>query len=426
MLLVSLNMSREYCLALTYLKLYALKESVVREHVNIDIFETGVNKHIVKTIVRIIKRRPDLVAFSCNIWNITRTLRVAKQIKRFSRARIILGGQEVTNSYIDYLETYPFIDIIVDGEGESTFSELLLDFVETDFARLKDIRGIQYRDHNRIFRNPPRPLIDDLNTIPSPYLDGSLPIDNSYHLGMMVEFSRGCVHRCRFCFEGNKYDRTRTFPVERLREEMAVMKRLGMKKFHILDPILGNADPKKLKAIHHIIDTLFDHDEPFFIPVEVYAEYISNKNVRYLDSFSAFDVGLQTIHPDVQVNIGRAFHPKKFLRGFRLLQTLGKETNIYILIGLPGDNFFRLMETVRFVVRINPTFIYTNYLLILNGSGLREDIEKFNIRFDPKPPYEIISNRTFPERELKIARLFSENMMKAFNLNTTLMRKVSR
>ncbi len=82
-LLVALNMPHEYSLALHYLKLYAVKEPEVREKAEIDILEIKVSKSMPKIVSRILKRRPDLVAFSCCIWNITRTLKVARLVKLF-------------------------------------------------------------------------------------------------------------------------------------------------------------------------------------------------------------------------------------------------------------------------------------------------------------------------------------------------------
>jgi len=423
-LLVALNMPHEYSLALYYLKLYALKDPDIQSNAKIDILEVKLTKSTWKMLFKILKKRPHLVAFSCNIWNINRTLKLAKIVKMLTRAQIVFGGQEVTHSYIEYLKIYPFIDIIVDGEGEQTFSDLLHDFLKTRFSRLDKIPGIKWRDNSQIRKNPPRPLIKDLDTIPSPYLNGMINVRNSHHLGMMVELTRGCFHKCRFCFEGSRYKTARSFSIKRVQKEIEFMTKKGIRKFHFLDPIIGNANIKRLKQIDNIVKNLFGNSEYYFIPIEVYAEYINEQNVAYLRRFSAFDIGLQSINPMVQKNIDRNFNPKKFLEGFRLLKQLKKETNIYIIIGLPGDNYFSLMKSVKFVVDCKPTFLYTNYLYILNGSYLREDIDRFDIKFHPKAPYAVISNNTFSERELKIARILAESTMKEYNLTLRLYKKV--
>ena len=129
-LLIALNFENEYSLALYYLQLFILKHKELKKLIDINILEYELN--VVKEkkiVVEILDKKPDLIGFSCNIWNIEQTLNIAKIIKTFNKIPIILGGQEVTNSYIDYLTLYPFIDIIVNGEGETVFLELIKNFV---------------------------------------------------------------------------------------------------------------------------------------------------------------------------------------------------------------------------------------------------------------------------------------------------------
>ena len=138
-------MPGDYCLALYYLKLYALKNAFIKENYEIKIIEINVNKNIYKILFKILKTNSHLYAFSGNIWNIKKTLIIARMLKFLTNKPIFLGGEEVTNSAHNYLKNNSFIDIIVDGEGEETFSELLISLAKTNLSNLDtivELRGV--------------------------------------------------------------------------------------------------------------------------------------------------------------------------------------------------------------------------------------------------------------------------------------------
>ena len=236
----------------------------------------------------------------------------------------------------------------------------------------------------------------------------------------MIELTRGCPHKCSFCFEADNFKRARSFSLERIQKELKQLYKSGIKKFHFLDPILACANLNRLKKLDQILKSIFKNNQDYFIPVEIYAEYINEKNIEYLKKFSAFDIGLQTINKEVQKNINRNFNLEKFEKGFYLLKNLKKETVIYLILGLPGDNFFSFVKSIQYVIKLKPSFFQLNYLYVLNGIPMRKDIEKYQIKFNSKPPYEIICNNTFNQRELKIAKLMSEIATKQYNLNHNL------
>jgi radical SAM superfamily enzyme YgiQ (UPF0313 family) len=424
--LVALNMPSEYSLALYYLKLYAEQNEFIKQNIRIVILEIDLTKSIRSVLGRILKAKPDVIGFSCYIWNIEKTLKVAKYVKRFFRIPVILGGQEVTNSYIDYLKLYPFLDILVDGEGEVTFSVILENYLKKNLNSLSEIEGIQYRQSGMVYRNDLRAVIPNLESVPSPYLSGAVNINNRNHYGMMIELTRGCSNSCRFCFEGIKYSRARCFPVERIEKEIDVMVSKGLRKFHFLDPIIGSSNIRLLRYLKNVFENLRKRGIDYFIPVEVYAEYVNEKNVDCFSVYSAFDLGLQSISQEVHSNIERNFDIKNFIKGYQLLKSLQKEIIIYLIIGLPGDNIFSHLKSTLFTITLNPTYIFLNYLYILNGSALRSDLTKYGIKHDENPPYRITDSKTFSGKELNYARILSDTITKEFNLNISLYKKVNQ
>ena len=104
-------------LAIRYLKQYDEK---------IEIFEGTINDNILNMAYKILELNPELLGFSCYIWNIEETIKLCSTIKKMNeRIKIFLGGPEVSFNGEDILRKYDFIDYIIAGEGELTFSEFI-------------------------------------------------------------------------------------------------------------------------------------------------------------------------------------------------------------------------------------------------------------------------------------------------------------
>lgn len=95
--------------------------------INIDVFETNINVSINDIIKGIINSNPDVLAFSCYIWNIEYVVKLGKLMRKLlPNLNIILGGPEV--SFEQDMTSYPFVNYIIKGEGEQSFSDLLVKF----------------------------------------------------------------------------------------------------------------------------------------------------------------------------------------------------------------------------------------------------------------------------------------------------------
>lgn len=414
--LVSINIPRNYNLAIEYLRLYALENAGLRGRAVIRTInvQRRVSRYFI--LAWILIHRPDVVGFSCYIWNARKTLIVARLVKRYwPRARVVLGGQEVTLSNLDFLREYPFIDVVVEGEGEETFSDLLTRWCGHRNGSLSDVPGILYRTNGRVVRTAERPLIDDLDQIGSPYLSGRIPLRRQYRLGMMLEMCRGCRFRCAFCFEAKKYRRVRSFSVDRLEREVNSLFARGARRFHVMDPILGNCDSETLSALHRIFQRIQSLGR-CEISVEVFAELLNERTLKYLQPFTIFDVGLQSIHPPVLRNIHRPYHREKFIKGVGLLKQLNRQVNIYLIMGLPGETPITYLQGVRFAVSLDPSYLFLNQLCVLNGTELRERAEELGLIYERRASYHIIETPDMTSDEIRRLRLFSDALSAEHNL----------
>ena len=152
--------------------------------------------------------KPDIVASSslatCNAYLVIRTLELAKKVD--PNILTVVGGQHFTSLDVVSLKSYPEIDVVVRGEGEQTFTELVKAKKKT--APLSKIKGISYRRGKKIVRNPDRPMLKNLDDLPVSAYHFVEEDISKYHFSQMmgreagyalVEGSRGCPHRCTFC-----------------------------------------------------------------------------------------------------------------------------------------------------------------------------------------------------------------------------------
>jgi len=150
---------------------------------------------------------PDIVGFSCYVWNHNWNLTLAKKIKnKYPNCLIVFGGPSVNEAWTNY----EFIDVAMFGEGEVAWAELL---------RL-------YQDNNFIPRYWNNPRQNDIANFPSPYTTGFFDkiIEENPDVSwfMMLETNRGCPYHCTFCGWGADYlNKLKNFNLHRVEEEIA-------------------------------------------------------------------------------------------------------------------------------------------------------------------------------------------------------------
>ncbi|UCH02612.1 MAG: cobalamin-dependent protein [Candidatus Bathyarchaeota archaeon] len=173
--------------------------------------------------------KPDIVASSslatCNTYSAVRTLETAKKVR--SNILTVAGGQHFTATAQESLEKFPEIDVIVRGEGDVSFTELVKKTNENSFLQVK---GVSIRHNGKIVHNPPRALIENLDDLPYPGYHFVKDFIHKYHFTAMagpnapyvlIEGSRGCAHRCTFCSQWGHWSGTwRKKSPKRIADEM--------------------------------------------------------------------------------------------------------------------------------------------------------------------------------------------------------------
>ena len=217
-LLISFNYSNHFSLAHGYLKAYAEKDQFIRDNASIQIIDFDVEKNDIRQVLfYLAKEAPAIIGFSCYCWSINKILDLSRYLKQDNpETKIILGGPEVGPAAEKYMQENPSIDVIIRGEGEITFTEVLSSFLGAS-KPLDQVSGITYRAMDGIVTTEPRPLLTNLDEIPSPYLSGILKPRNEV---TYIETYRGCPYRCGFCYEGKNFSDLRFFQRNGLKKSL--------------------------------------------------------------------------------------------------------------------------------------------------------------------------------------------------------------
>lgn len=178
----------------TSLALRSLKSYCKDYSDKIKIAEYTINHQENYILNEIYKLNPDILGFSCYIWNIEQSLELIRNIKKIlPKTTIILGGPEVSYDGERIMESNHEIDIIVFGEGEETFYNIIKHFINGDKC-LKEIDGIIYNTGSKIVKNKERnPLrLDDIPFVYKDFKDMNNQI-------LYYESTRGCPYQCQYC-----------------------------------------------------------------------------------------------------------------------------------------------------------------------------------------------------------------------------------
>ena len=372
------------CLSIRYLQGY------VKDLMDVEIREYTINQSIDHIASDIYKSCPDIIGFSTYIWNLTETLKICEILKMVKpNIKIILGGPEVSFDGDKVLKNNSFIDFIIYGEGEETFREFveyLIDY-NNDYSNIK---GLIYRQEDKIIKNGFRPLMTDLNKIPALYENIGSEFENKI---VYFESSRGCPFGCKFCLSST-IDGVRYFGIDRVKEEIGSLidGKVGQVKF--VDRTF-NANKKYAMEIMNFI--MEKNPENMNFHFEVTAHLLDEEMMEFLshvkEGLFQFEVGVQSTNLKTIEAIGRTTDFEKLRLITKRIKSYKKiHQHLDLIAGLPYEDYASFGKSFNDVYEIKPEKIQLGFLKLLKGSELRDDEEKYGIRYLNEPPYEILKN----------------------------------
>jgi len=388
-------------LAIRYLKKY------VEDIEKIDIIEFTINQTTEEIARKIFILSPDMVGFSTYIWNLEQTLDVCKRLKIVNpNMKILLGGPEVSFDSKKLMEENAFIDYIICEEGEETFKELLLGF------NLYNIDGLVFRDDEKVIENKKRKPIENLDSIPSPYIGSDEDFSGKI---VYYEASRGCPFTCDFCLSSGK--RVRFFSVERVLKDIDYLVKKDVKQIKFVDRTF-NANKKFAKNIIDHIIQLNPNDINFHF--ELTARLLDFEQIEYLknvkEGLFQFEIGVQSTNEKTLKEISRNEDYEKVKIVSLMIKEGGNiHQHLDLIIGLPYEDYMTFSKSFDDLYHIHPDKLQLGFLKLLKGSKLRLNQELHGYVYLDKPPYEILYNNYISYSDIVKLKFIEEVVEKYYN-----------
>ncbi|HJZ94033.1 MAG TPA: radical SAM protein, partial [Gemmataceae bacterium] len=339
-------------LAAAYLKLYAEARGLGHDYA-IDVLPAHLANRLGDRglVEELAAREPWMVGFTCYLWNIERTLWIARELKRRRPGtKIVLGGPEITSDNAWVLDS-PDYDFAAIGEGEQTFAQLLLGVLDGEDIPPVPVAGLYVPPADGARFRPDRlpaartPL-PDLDRLGSPYLAGIL--DAADERMLLLESTRGCVFNCKFCYYPKSYDTQYFLSRDLVLASLAHARNRGAEEVFLLDPTLNQR-----KDFAGFVRTLAEGNpgRRFRYFGELRAEGITVEIAGLLRDagFDEVEVGLQSVDPDAMELMSRKNNLKAFERGVRALIDAGMRVTVDLIIGLPGDTAESVRAGLRYL-----------------------------------------------------------------------------
>jgi len=390
-------------LAIRYIKSYC-------SGFNIVIKEYTVNDLINNVLEDKLCYKPDIIGFSCYIWNIEFILKLCSSLKKInSNIRIILGGPEVSFDVNEFMNDNPYIDYIIKGEGEIS-SYKLFRYLRRDGVSLDDIKGLVYRKGEEIVDNGEPQLIEEIDIIPFPYEEK----DCSSNKIIYYESSRGCPYNCTYCLSST-IKGVRFFSIDRVKKDLLWFINNEVKLVKFVDRTF-NCNRYGLEIMKFLVDNRRNTRFHF----EVSAEILSDEAIEFLTKVPPglfqFEIGVQSTNNRTLSQVNRNTDIKKL---FQNVKKLRSSNNIHIhldlIAGLPGEDYNSFAKSFDDVMALKPNMFQLGFLKLLKGSKIREDAFKYNIAFTDYPPYEVLRTCHLSFYELAELRNIEEIVDRYYN-----------
>lgn len=368
-----------------------LKEWGLAEQAEISLAEYTINHQMEQILQDIYKRKPDVIGFSCYIWNISYVKVILADIKKvLPDVKIWAGGPEVSYHGEAFLKEEPAVDLVMMGEGEITFAHFLKALLEGE--DLKQVPGLMVRNADGTFTDTGFRQVMDMSQIPFPY--AFMDMKELEHRIIYYESSRGCPFSCAYCLSSiDKKLRFRSLDLVLPELEWFLQAKVPQVKF-----VDRTFNCKKSHAMA-IWQYIRDHDNGVTnFHFEIAADLLDKDE---LDLLSTMRPGL------VQLEIGVQSTNEKTLEAIRrktdieeireITETINSWHNIHqhldLIAGLPWEDLESFKKSFNDVYEMEPEQLQLGFLKVLKGSYMEELILTCDLLYSAAPPYEVLCTK---------------------------------
>lgn len=390
-----------------YLNTHKISDSEVR------LMEFSIN-NVKDTVIRdIFLEKPDVLGFSCYIWNINYVCEIAATLKQLLPNTVfVAGGPEVSFECEQFLKENPCFDYVVHGEGEIGFTNLISALQSKDFS--SPLEGVCYLDDNGTFVNFPVLSFCNLNELPFPYTQEDF--NSLKNKILYYETSRGCPYLCQYCLSGLK-ETVRTRDLHLVKQDLLIFLGKKVKQVKFVDRTF-NFDPKRAGEIWQF---LIENDNGVTnFHFEIGASLVDCETVTRLKQarpgLFQFEIGVQTTNETTCKYIKRPAEFEKIKQVVQDIKALGNiHQHLDLIAGLPAEDYLSFRNSFNDVYNLQPEQLQLGFLKVLKGSGLYKDQEKYHLTYDQIPPYEILHTDVLPYSDILRLKVIEDCVERYYN-----------
>ncbi|MGN1146973.1 MAG: B12-binding domain-containing radical SAM protein, partial [Lachnospiraceae bacterium] len=362
--------------------IYSLKRYAGENAACVELAEYTINNRCEDILADIYRRKPDVIGFSCYIWNWNMIQDIIMELPKLRpELPIWLGGPEVSFDAEVILQKYPGLTGIMVGEGEETFSEVLQYYVKGD-RKLTDIAGLVLKESRTAERKP-------VSMTEIPFLYEHL--EGFQNRIIYYESQRGCPFRCSYCLSSiDKTVRFRDISVVKKELQFFLDNQVDQVKF--VDRTF-NCSHEHAMAIWQYIH---EHDNGVTnFHFEVAGDILQEEEIALLHSMRPglvqLEIGVQSTNPVTLKEIRRSMDVEKLKK---VVEAIKAGNNIHIhldlIAGLPFEDYESFGRSFDEVYAMAPNQLQLGFLKVLKGSYMHEMADAYGLAYTEKPPYEVL------------------------------------
>lgn len=377
-------------LALRYLSRF--QNNNQKHHV--ETMEFTINQRLDFIAEELFRKQPDVVLFSCYIWNVEMLRQLCPILKKIMPDCVIgFGGPEVSYESETFLRENPAVDFVMRGEGELVFTKYLEHLDAGNPATLGEIESLTYRQNGEIFSTPQmHPM--DLAYLPFPYEDDFSDVQNQI---IYYESSRGCPYHCGYCLSSVE-NGVRFVPLDKVLPDLQKFLDKNVPQVKFIDRTFNC---KKSHAMA-IWKYLHEHDNGVTnFHFEITADLIDQETIDFLKTVRKglfqFEIGVQSTNPQTIRAINRNVD---FAALSEIVQQIKDGGNIHqhldLIAGLPYEDYDSFGCSFNDVYALHPEQLQLGFLKVLKGSMLHQKQKEFEIVYHDTAPYEVLTTHELP------------------------------
>jgi len=297
--------------------------------------------------------KPDVIGVSIiSYFAFPEVRKLLKELRSRTKSRLVAGGSSPSMFPERMLTENAELDFLIFGEGENTFSELLL-ALSSGSADLSGIKGLAYRKDGKVILNGKRPLVSDLDSLPMlnfELVDLVVKYGFSFYKDTYImATSRGCPYACSFCLSNVLCGRSwKYFSPQRVVDEIEVAyKKYGLRRVSFQDDNFIMQPQRVVEICRQIRERGLKIK--LWLDGGIRADRLTAEALREL-CLSGLELGVLAVEsgsPEVFEMIGKGETLPEVISALEMLKAANIELHIFMILGLPGDTHERFLQSLE-------------------------------------------------------------------------------